>query len=155
MESALFTVYENSPSKWVLKLSLKRKLCFSRGPVEGSDVGIRINGGIGIRPNQALPALLWNNTRVESNSIVTGRGGRQQQRKRNKVNRSDNKPSLLKQTTRWGTSGFSLNWHQTCIFIHEEGCINISLTQFGACLHLVSVLISQRLCSCWSNILSC
>lgn len=119
-ELALFTVNENSPSEWTLKL--RRKQCFSHGPVEGSDLGIRINGGVGIRPNWA-PGTSCHTMRQHKDGIQFSRdrGGisldRQQRHKCNKVNRSDkfdcgdNKPSVLKQTTRSGTPGLTLNWH--------------------------------------------
>lgn len=68
MELALYTVYENSPSEWALTLSLKRKQCFSHGPVEGSDLDIRINGGIGIKPNWA-PVTSWHTMKQHKDKI--------------------------------------------------------------------------------------
>lgn len=67
-EWRLFTTYENSPSKWALKLSLKRQLCFSHGPVEGSDLGFRINGRIGIRPHWA-PVTSWHTMKQHKDGI--------------------------------------------------------------------------------------
>lgn len=94
IEWTLLTIYKNRPSEWVLKLSLKRQLYFSHGPVEGSDFRFQINGHIGIRPQWA-PVTSWHTTKQHKDGIQFNqdRGGNsqdsQQQHKPNKVNRND------------------------------------------------------------------
>ena len=67
-EWTLFTIYENGQSKWALKLSLKRQLCFSHEAAEGNDLGFRINGRIGIRPPWA-PVTSWHTMKQQKDGI--------------------------------------------------------------------------------------